>query len=99
MFVPSFAPFCFENRKETLLSPIYLASGEEISRRYSSHVSKYDLATPDDLLFTYMLSPLVEPQPADRWTILKDLRSQVGDWVDDALASKKIAGSLMRSRA
>jgi Zn-dependent protease with chaperone function len=58
------------------------------------HISKFDLATPDDLLFSYLLAPLFESTDARQWGIMKDLRSQVGGWVDDSLAIQKIADTI-----
>jgi Zn-dependent protease with chaperone function len=67
---------------------------EEREFKIPAHLSKYDLATPDDLVFSYMLAPLFESSDASQWSILRDLRSQVGGWVDDVLASNKIAGTI-----
>ena len=54
-------------------------------------ISAYDIATRDDLLFGYLLKPLMKGEVSD-WPILGGLAKQVGDWVDQFVGARQIAG-------
>lgn len=75
-------------------APLLLAArypADEPKLKIPSQVSKYDLATPDDLLFSYLLNPLFEPTDATKWGIWQELPSQVGSWVEKVLNASKVA--------
>ncbi len=53
-------------------------------------VTRFDIATRGDLLFAYMVSPLIRGDVTD-WTILGGLPGKVGDWVTRYADAQNIA--------
>lgn len=58
--------------------------------RPQGRVTRYDIATPGDLQFAYMVSPLIRGDVTD-WTILGGLPGKVGDWVTRYADAQNIA--------
>jgi Zn-dependent protease with chaperone function len=55
-----------------------------------SRVSKFEIATRDDLLFAYLVGPSLLGDVAN-WAILAGLGKQVGDWVNPYVDAHQIA--------
>lgn len=61
------------------------------SKRYPVDVSRYDLATQDDLRFAYFLEELLDGDQPERSGILTDLAAQVGPWITNFIDAPRIA--------
>lgn len=59
--------------------------------RYPKAVTRFDLATPDDLRFSYFLEALLLGDVPGNWGLLQEIPSQVGTWVNQFLDASKIA--------
>src|SRR5262245_39496034 len=57
----------------------------------AERVTRYDLATRDDLLLDHLVAPLLEGDVAD-WLLLRSLLDQLGPWIDPFLDARSIAG-------
>jgi len=53
-------------------------------------ITRYDIATRDDLLFGHLLAPLMEGDVAD-WPIMGGIGKQLGEWVDRFVDAQQIA--------
>jgi hypothetical protein len=54
-------------------------------------VTRYEIATRDDLLFAHLLAPLMKGEVPD-WILLGDLSKQLGGWVDQYVSARQVAG-------
>jgi Zn-dependent protease with chaperone function len=58
--------------------------------RYPQHVSRFDLATRDELLYAYWLRPLIGAEDPAAWTWPQEFVSQVGNWAAAYVDGQKV---------
>jgi Zn-dependent protease with chaperone function len=68
-----------------------LPQPQVVKRPQPGVVSRFDIATEDDLLMAMMLRHAFVGDNVRDWPILGDLAAQVGDWINDFLDAQKIA--------
>lgn len=62
--------------------------------RFPARVSRYDLATQDELLYAHWVSPFVQGDDVSKWSWISDLVNQVGTWSGGALDANRIADAI-----
>lgn len=77
-----------------LCSPSLLQAADKPSARVQ--VTRYDLATREDLLLGYLIAPQLSGD-VPGWTILTGLSDQVGGWITQYLDARHIAGIITTS--
>jgi len=68
----------------------------EAPPRFPAHVSRFDLATRDELLYAHWISPFVSSSDVRQWTWIKELVNQTGKWVGTAVDFGKIADAIQQ---
>jgi Zn-dependent protease with chaperone function len=58
----------------------------------SERVTRFDLATREDLLFARLLEPLLRGSNPTQWSLVNDLSPQVGEWAQQFVDARQIAG-------
>jgi Zn-dependent protease with chaperone function len=74
---------------QAALLPWALAA--EPARKYPAHVSGYELATHDDLLYRHLLDRLIVGEDPKEWPVLRGLGAQVGEWINPYIQAERIA--------
>lgn len=66
----------------TFLMLVATANGANAAEppRYPAQITRFDLATRDELLYAYWLRPLIQTESASSWTWPKEFVSAVGKW-------------------
>lgn len=59
-----------------------------------SHLTRYDIATRDELRLGYHLRPLVSGDLAAGWPVLEGVEDQLGEWSTQFLAAPRIANTI-----
>jgi hypothetical protein len=62
--------------------------------RFPAVISRYDLATRDELLYAYWVSPFVEDNDVSKWSWITDLVYQVGTWAGGYIDANRIADAI-----
>lgn len=81
---------------ETALEEQPEISVPERTLRYPASVSRYDIATRDELLYAYWIGPVVQNQDVRKWTWIKQLVNHTGKWVGAAIDAEKLAMTIQR---
>jgi hypothetical protein len=62
--------------------------------RFPAVISRYDLATRDELLYAYWVSPFVEDNDVSKWSWITELVNQVGTGAGGYIDANRIADAI-----
>lgn len=62
--------------------------------RFPSHVSRFDIATRDELLYAHWIEPFVKSDDVSKWTWIPDFVNTVGKWVSAYVDANRIAAAI-----
>ena len=68
-------------------------------RQFPQQVSRFDLATRDELLYAHWVSPFVQSDGVSQWSWVSDLINSTGKWVAAYIDAHKISDAIHRGLA
>jgi hypothetical protein len=78
---------------------IFAEEPTEKVRQFPQQVSRFDLATRDELLYTHWVSPFVQSDDVTQWSWVTDLINSTGKWVGAFIDANKISDAIHRGLA